>query len=405
MAVVRTVESGEAEAWARQMGIGFLMPIEEGFGTYYLEGTDPARSWAAFDGDRVVGTLRSFPTTLTVPGLAGVTASAFTNVTVAPTHRRQGLLTAMMMAELRASKERGEPLGILIASEYPIYGRFGFGPAVDAASYAVDSRTVRFLDPPVGTVELVDLPTLRREGPPVYDHFRAGRPGSIGRDDRWWDRVLLQVPVPGAEPWKGYQALYRSPEGRFEGFVRYEASEDWDAMRVKGTLKVLDLVGSTPAAEGRLWRYCCEVDLTSEVVARDRSVDELLPRLLTDARVARQTGRWDFLWVRVLDVAEALSARRYPTAGEIVVEVTDDLGLARGHFLLEAGPDGSACVQTNRMADLTLSAATLGSLYLGGVPLAVLLAAGRIVENRPGAAEVAGAMFRSTVPPWSNTWF
>ena len=52
---------------------------------------------------------------------------------MAPTHRRQGLLRRMLEPDLAASKERGEPVGMLIAAEFPIYGRFGYGSAADHA--------------------------------------------------------------------------------------------------------------------------------------------------------------------------------------------------------------------------------------------------------------------------------
>src|SRR5687768_12639657 len=84
------------------------------------------RVLGAYDGDRVVATFRSYGMELTVPG-GFVRADAVTNVTVAPTHRRRGLLSTMMRDDLRAAAARGEPLAALVASEWPIYGRYGFG--------------------------------------------------------------------------------------------------------------------------------------------------------------------------------------------------------------------------------------------------------------------------------------
>jgi hypothetical protein len=47
----------------------------------------------------------------------------------------------------------------------------------------------------------------------------------------------------------------------------------------------------------------------------------------------------------------------------------------------------------------------LGSIYLGGVSLYALAAAGRIDEHRVGALAAAAAMFGSYRPPWCTTWF
>jgi predicted acetyltransferase len=402
---VRTLKASEIDGWMRCMATGFLSHPVDGEGAYRLGDMDLRRTWGAFDGAHVVGTLRSFATPLTLPGPTEVTSAALTNVTVAPTHRRRGLLTEMITNDLRASADRGEPLGILIASEYPIYGRFGYGAAVDAATYTVDLATARFRRESVGRVELVDLPTLRRQAPPVYERYRTTQPGAIGRDDRWWDRSLYQVEVPGATPVKGYQAVYRAPDGAVEGYLRYTASQEWDHMRPKGTLTIVELVATTPDAYLGLWRYCCDVDLVTRVTAGDRSIDEPLVWFLRDGRSVRQKGTFDFLWVRILDVCASLSARRYATEDRLVLEVTDTLGIAHGRFLLDGGPDGATCTATDATADLTLPVDTLGSVFLGGVSFLALADAGRLDEHAAGAVVRADTMFRSSVTPWCSTWF
>jgi predicted acetyltransferase len=402
---VRTVEASEIDAWTRCMGVGFLFTVPEGYGEYFRGDVDLHRTWGGFDGERVVGTLRSFATPFTVPGPSQVEVAALTNVTVAPTHRRRGLLTEMITSELRASAEREEVVGILIASEYPIYGRFGYGAAIEAAAYSVDLAPTRFVSPGSGHVELVDLVTLRREAPGLYEHFRARQPGSIERNARWWDRALHQVEVPGDSKPEGYQALYRSPTGVVEGYVRYRAKQASDHMRPTGELTVDELVATTPGAYQGLWRYCCEVDLVATLRAGDRSVDEPLGWLLEDARTVRQTGRYDFVWVRVLDVGAALSARRYAVDGHLVIEVSDDLGFGRGRYALDGGPAGATCTRTDAAADLSMPVDAVGSLYAGGVSAHILRDIGRIDEHRAGAVDRAAVMFRSPTAPWCSTWF
>ena len=153
------------------MDVGFLRTRDdrEEFARFYLGEVDLERTWGAIDSDQVVGTLRSFATPLTVPGPGFVTAAALTNVTVAPTHRRRGLLSQMILGDLTASAEREEALGILIASEYPIYGRFGYGAAAESVGYTVDARSARFRSRGVGSVELI--PSLL---PIIRWHSRAG---------------------------------------------------------------------------------------------------------------------------------------------------------------------------------------------------------------------------------------
>jgi len=389
------------------MDVGFPNngPPSAAFAEQFGEHVDYDRTWAAFDRDRVVGTLRSFATPFTVPGPGEVTAAALTNVTVAPTHHRRGYLTEMITADLAAAAERGEPLGILIASEYPIYGRFGYGPAVEGARYAVDAESARFTQPAEGTVELVDRVTLRKEAPPLYERFRTGQPGSIGRDDYVWDRRLHTVEVPEDDPPKGWQALYRAPGGGAEGYVSYSAASNWEGMRPRGKLDVHELLALSPRGYHALWRYLCEVDLIAKIEAHDRPVDELLPWLLHDGRMVRQSARYDFVWVRVLDVVAALSARRYRGRGRVVIEVADPLGFAGGRYVLEAEADEAACARTDEAAGLALPVDLLGSVYMGAVSLHTLAATGRVEERTAGALAEAEQLFRAGPAPWCSTWF
>ena len=57
----------------RSMSTGFLNHPAEGEAEYRLADMVLDRTWGAFDGATVVGTLRSFPTPLTVPGPLEVT--------------------------------------------------------------------------------------------------------------------------------------------------------------------------------------------------------------------------------------------------------------------------------------------------------------------------------------------
>jgi predicted acetyltransferase len=213
------------------------------------------------------------------------------------------------------------------------------------------------------------------------------------------------VEVPGDSKPEGYQALYRSPTGVVEGYVRYRAKQASDHMRPTGELTVDELVATTPGAYQGLWRYCCEVDLVATLRAGDRSVDEPLGWLLEDARTVRQTGRYDFVWVRVLDVGAALSARRYAVDGHLVIEVSDDLGFGRGRYALDGGPAGATCTRTDAAADLSMPVDAVGSLYAGGVSAHILRDIGRIDEHRAGAVDRAAVMFRSPTAPWCSTWF
>src|SRR5207247_9489634 len=83
---------------------------------------------------------------MTVPG-GTLPCGGVTRVSVLSTHRRQGLLTAMMRRQLDDMHERGEPLAALYASEAPIYGRFGYGLATYQASVEIERSHAAFAKP------------------------------------------------------------------------------------------------------------------------------------------------------------------------------------------------------------------------------------------------------------------
>src|ERR1700712_4479744 len=163
---IRTVKEDEFEAWQTTTSVAFFStPPPDTTARWKLPPVGLERCWAAFDGSRPVGALRTFSNEITVPGGSQVAADALTNVTVLPTHRRRGSLTGMMTASLAQAVERGDPVSILIAARWPIYGRYGYGPATVGADYTV--RTTGFaLRPAVtdqGSIEIVTPAQLRAE--------------------------------------------------------------------------------------------------------------------------------------------------------------------------------------------------------------------------------------------------
>lgn len=363
------------------------------------------RLTGVFEGPRVVGTLRSWNLTLTVPGGA-VAANAISSVTVAPTHRRRGLLSAMLTADLARAAAHGTPVAILIASEAPIYGRFGFGPATEAATWTVNATAARFRrEPEPGCrTELVPETDLREEAPTVYEAAR--RPGAIDRDPHWWNDALGVAETPGDPRAVHHAVLVRDAAGEVQRFLHYRPEERWEEREYRSVVHVEDLHARTPDAYAALWRYLVDLDTVATVRAADHAVDEPLPWLLTDARAARQTARADFEWTRLLDPAAALSARRYDVPGRAVIEVVDPAGWATGTFLLDADADGTGmCTPTTAAPDLTLGVDTLSALWLGGGDLAAAALSGRAHPHRPEALPRIAALLRTARAPWTSTWF
>jgi predicted acetyltransferase len=368
---------------------------------------DLERTWAAFDEGRICGTFRSWGTELTVPGGERLPAAAVSAVTVLPTHRRRGILRAMVEAEHGASRERGEALGLLYASEYPIYGRFGYGPAIREATLTLDTRATGFLASASGRVEIIKADAqavAALKG--VFEAWRIRQPGEIRRPDHRWEYELALRDEPWGPTWKGFVALHRDGAGAVDGYVRYHADDKWERRQPANPVTVDELHALNETAYVSLWRFLAEMDWAATVKAERRSPSELLPWLLTNARALDTSDIGDGLWVRVFDVPRALAARTYEREGSMVLEVVDrEAPGGRTRVKLDAGPAGATCTETDRSADLRLDVAALGTVYLGGNSLRQAAAGFGVDEHRDGALAEADALFRTLDEPWSSTFF
>jgi predicted acetyltransferase len=371
------------------------------------------RSLAAFDGDAVVGTAAAYSFRLTVPG--GVAdAAGVTFVSVLPSHRRRGILSAMMRRQLADVAGRGEAVAALFASESGIYGRYGYGCASGqlrltirrgegALSPAAAGRAGR------GWLRVAQPAELRAELARVYDSAVPGRPGMMARDERWWQSVLADPEFSrrGMSPLK---CLLAGDDSGPRGYALYRTKPDWDGDGLpSGSLVVRELIAADAAATAALWADLLSRDLIGEVVARQRPVDDPLLDMLADRRRAR-ASLTDGLWIRLTDVPAALLRRRYSCAADVVIEVADELLRANaGRWRLQCpGPaDGAtaSCERTTAAADVVLPVAALGAGYLGGTRLGTLAAAGLVTELREGALARLSAAMYSDPAPWCPSMF
>ncbi|PRH78578.1 GNAT family N-acetyltransferase [Streptomyces solincola] len=367
--------------------------------------TVPERAIGLRDGERWVGTAAAFPFRVSVPGGALVPAAGVTMVGVAPTHRRRGLLSAMMRRQLDDVRAWGEPLAVLTASEPAIYGRFGYGLGTWQVSAEIDTDRAGLAVPegPRGAdgvaLRLADPEEASAACEAVYAALVPGRPGMIARTPGWERLPLLDPPGErgGASP---LVCVLAERGGEVVGYARYAVKPGWDEGGPAGEVRLRDVEALDPAAYAALWRYLFGLDLTSSVHTRGRPVDDAWQYLVSDTRRCRPKLR-DGLYVRLVDVGEALAARTYQVPVDVVLEVADDFcPWNAGRWRLTGDAKGASCERTGDAADLALSVRELGSAYLGGVPLLSLAAAGRVRELREGALARASVAFGWPVAPW-----
>jgi predicted acetyltransferase len=405
---IRRVRDEELAAYVETMRTAFFGAADV---ARFVEGVRPhwdlERVWAAFDDTRIRGTLRTWATELTVPGGARLPAAALTNVTVLATHRRRGIMRSMLLAEHVATRARGEAVGLLYSAEYPIYGRFGYGPGCREATLTLNTRDTGFHGDPAIGVDFAKLDETTRDAMKgVFDAWRLRQAGEIRRRDFGWDFDLGLRDGGWDPPWKGFVVLHRDAAGAVDGYARYRVEERWDDGQPRNTVILDELHALSDTSYVALWRFLAEMDWVGKIKAEHRRVDERLPWLLTNARGARLSDIGDSMWVRLHDVRRALEARTYERDGDLVLEVVDpELRTGRVRLHVDAGGGGASCRPTTRSPHLTVGVAALGAAYLGGVPLADAVVADGFDEHRPGSLAALDAVLRTLDEPWCSTFF
>jgi predicted acetyltransferase len=355
------------------------------------------RVHAAWDGDRVIGGAGAFPFELTVPG-GRIRAAGVTVVGVLPSHRRRGVLRAMMRAQLDACREQGEPVAYLWASEDTIYTRFGYGMASLAAEIDIARERSTYHAPvePLGQTRLVPLGEAEPLVAAVWERVAVVTPGMFARTSAWWQARSLADSAWRRRGGGDLQCAVLEVHGRSTAYALYRLNPAYDRGVPTGTLDVIEAMGDSPESTRAIWRFLLDVDLIARVRAGVLPIDHPLVFLMAEPRRLRMSLR-DGLWLRLVDVGAALAARAYATADSVVIEVADEFcPWNRGRWRVKAG----AVERTNDPADLSGDVAALGSVYLGGFTWAQLARALRVTELRPGAVARADALFRHDVAPW-----
>jgi len=357
---------------------------------------DPARGLVTVDGDTIVGNTGSFDREMAVPGGA-VPCAHVTAVGVLPTHRRQGILRGMMERQLRDVAAAGrEPIAALWASETAIYPRFGYGFAGARVRFSADLTSTGLPEPAAapGRLRAGAPETLRPELVKVYDDVRAGRPGWSSRDEHWWSYLLADVPSERDGATERQAVVHEGADGTVDGYALWRVKNDWNDGGPAAEVRVDEAVAADPDAYRAIWRFLFSLDLTRRLTYSFATPDEPLFHLVPEPRRLGATVA-DGLWVRLVDVPAALSARAYSAPLDVVVELTDAILPANaGRWRLTTSGDKTTCEPTTDPADLACDVLELGAAYLGGTSLAALGRAGRVRELRAGALTAADTAFR-----------
>lgn len=399
---LRACQDGDLGAFFDTFGAAFGYDMEGEVREHLARLIGPDRMLCAVDDGEMVGVAGAFRFRLAVPG-GELPAAGVTVVGVRPSHRRRGVLTAMMRRQLDDVRRWGEPLAILWASESSIYQRFGYGLATLRARIDIERDRALFRDnpPPVGGVRLVTVEQAAKILPDVYERARQARPGMLDRTATWWKERRLADAQWQRE---GGGVMFRAVlevDGRPEAYALYRVHRSWSEAGVPdGWLDVIEAVATSPLATREIWRFLFGVDLVARVKADRLPLDHPLLLMLGEPRRLR-LGVLDGIWLRLVDLPSALAGRSYAGAGSLVVDVVDRIcPWNSGRWRLTAETNEARVEACPDAADLRLDVGDLGSVYLGGTSFRQLARAGRVEELEPGAIERADALFHSDWAPW-----
>jgi predicted acetyltransferase len=356
---------------------------------------DLERFRVAVDDGAVVGVAGSYGFDITLPGGTTVPAAGVTWVSVAATHRRQGLLTRLIETVHADADERGEPVAVLYASEGSIYDRFGYGVATTMRFVEIARRRASLrpdLRPDPAAVRYADPDAACEHLERLWDVARRQRAGEISRSAAWHDVLADLVAKPQGSASAAFHLVHR------DGYASYRITEKWHG-DPDHRMDLVEFVATTPQAHLDLWHALLGVDLVGTIAARQLPSDEALPLLLTDVRPFATTVSKDGVWAKVLDPAIAFGARAYGTADRLVVEADGT------RWAIESDSTDSSCRKVRSRPDIVTDGSTLGALLFGGARPSVLARGRRIEGRNADALRRADAFFVTGPAPHCATWF
>jgi GNAT superfamily N-acetyltransferase len=355
------------------------------------------------------------PMELSVPDGEGagraVPVAGLTWVGVHPDHRRRGLLTAMMRHHFEQTRREGVHLSALHASEPQIYGRHGYGLAsieqqvelgrgtTFTAAHLEDEAAQ--ITTRLQTVTDENVASRRRQ---VDRDLLTTCVGTILGDDEFYE-VLSHVTPEERREGELPRILFARRDGRDVGYVVFKRTHKWPNARPAATVDVRPVSGG-PATRLALVRRLVDLDLAGSIKVDGISGNDPLLSWVQGPRALGDVHPYDSLWVRLVDLPQALAARGYEADGDVVVEV-DDVAAPwnAGRWRIRVKDGTAEATRTDDDAELSLPVSALGAAYLGGTNLAELARAGVVAEHRPGAARDLWRVFRTDVGPYAARGF
>jgi predicted acetyltransferase len=396
---VRTIAEAEFDKFQNAINRGFGGDPPSKADAYPIAKVlEPARSFAAFDGDSIVGTCAAFSLDLTVPG-GVLPMGGTTMVTVHPTHRRRGLLRRMMQAHLDEVRSHGDPIAGLWCSESSIYQQFGYGLAVEHYEMDADADRIHFIGAaPSQDIRAIEFEEARKILPEIFDAVRSTRPGMFSRSAGWWEAEVFRDVESEREGRTAKRIVISQGDGGVEGYAIYRQRPKWPEFP-ENEIYLTELFAKTASARLALWRFMMNIDLHPKVQFWNMPIDDELFWCVSEPRRLRRRIN-DSLWIRVLDIPRALSSRAYADTGTCVLGIRDPfLPENDGSYRLTVNSAGAECRATSEEPAIRCDINAVGSLFLGGNRATTLSRAG-LITGDPDSIRKLERMFAWSPLPW-----
>lgn len=346
--------------------------------------------WVAEERGRLVGACQLLWMRQWISGVS-MPVMGLGSVAIAPTHRKRGLATRLLIAGFEHARERGDVASALYPFRASFYEGLGYGLSGEAHQYQVPPALLPDDKQERMRVQLVDGESDEAAVRAIYrEAAQRLQTGQLDRTERNWKQVWDRDDVAAV--------LYWGESGEAEGYaiVRYRADLPVD----RRFIELEERVWLTLGAQRGIYAWLSSLgDQWREVVYRAHPEEGFGDRLSEPRLPLLSAPSWG-LWFpsatllrgpmfRVLDVPEALRLRRLAVDCEMTLalevddqQVPENRGPWRVHL---EGRHVDVEPYTGGRVDATvrLPVDTLSRIFIGAIAPWQAMAGGLANIDRP----------------------